>query len=464
MSKLCTLKEVIPGSVIEVPKDYRGHEGELAVILDLECTGNDIRASLLRKSGIQPLGKYPSNTEVIVVEDSITRREATRDFIAKKFTVPELALSSGCDPEIFAVHGDGTIFPAWEYMPDENTARAQAKEWKNQTWVYEQQGDSRFTLSGGKSDWELPDNNYPPLKVPAYWDGAQAEFAPFAKNCLETLHDGTRAGLKMVLDYARAKDPQAKLTLQNVVELPEAVLWNAEDKYIQFHCSESYNIYDDCALGGMNARKYKYRCAGGHIHIGYNRKFTAPGIEEIVRGLDGVLGVASVGLATGIDNPERRNTYGRAGEFRLPKHGLEYRVLSNFWLSHPAIAMLVFELTRTVVRFAESGLFNLCWIADEQETREVINNCDVKGARNIMLRNKAVMESLLASTFIPNGAYRTPDSCKKMQDTAIRAIMGGLGAILPDPTNIEANWNLNGQWIRHCHGKTCNWASLCETL
>jgi hypothetical protein len=465
MSKLCTLKELVPGSVIEIPEQYRGAQAELGVVLGLGYNKGtrDILPSFIRRGPMNELittalPALHENTEFNVVEDKTFSTDVLGAFVAHKLALPELGMSAGCDPEIFVEHEDGSIFPAWEFMPDEASARSTSKEWMTQLFPRFDVPDD--TIRG--YNWQNTIDHSCPRKVPAYWDGAQAEFAPWAKSCLETLHYGTRVGLKAVLDFAKTKDPKAKLTLSNVIELPKKVLQETDDKYIRFRCSQSYNIYDDLGEGIPDAREYKYRCAGGHIHIGYQRTFTAPAIEQIVRGLDGVLGVIGVSLAAGIDNPERRRTYGRAGEFRLPSHGIEYRVLSNFWLSHPAIAMLVFDLTRAIVRFAESGLFNLCWIAKEEETREVINNCDVQGARNILARNKNVVAGLIQNLW----SSQLLSKRATMQDHAMRTILNGIGVVIDNPYDIAANWVLNddAKWKIHCRGEKHNWRSLCESL
>lgn len=92
------------------------------------------------------------------------------------------------------------------------------------------------------------------------------------------------------------------------------------------------------------------RAAGGHLHISFDQ---AQGSDEnrikFVRALDLVLGVRSVQYDRDL---QRRRFYGRAGSFRPkntipqpdynnegyflpvdPYDGVEYRTLSNFWLS-----------------------------------------------------------------------------------------------------------------------------------
>jgi len=462
MHKLCSLKDLTPGSVIELPKDFASREAETAVILGLEYASDKKHIHTQYRKEDGTLTAFPSWDEdhkLKVVDDEVLTKSTIQAFVTQKLALPSLGMSCGCDPEVFVLKGNGEVFPAWEYMPSKEEARAKAKEWRTQTFDYKGHLNRDFSLENAGTSWEMPGSCTCPQAVPAYWDGAQAEFAPFAKSCLETLHYGTREGLKSVLAFARAKDPLAKLTLRNVVELPESTLKTADDKFVQFRCSRSYNVYNDPGDGVPNAREYKWRCAGGHIHVGFTRTFTAPGIEQIVRGLDAVLGTIGVSLAAGIDNPERRHTYGRAGEFRLPQHGLEYRVLSNFWLSHPAIAMLVFEISRAAVRLAQSGLYNLCWVAREDETREVINNCDVEGARNILRRNAAVLSGMLKRTF-----NSVPHLNDKMCALSLKTIMNGIGVAIKDPFDIEGNWKINNPeaWKYHCLGTGDSWKSLTE--
>jgi Phage phiEco32-like COOH.NH2 ligase-type 2 len=462
-AKLCSIKDLMPGSVIELPMEYSSKAGETAVILGLEYTSDkvNISSAMLKPAGngflTTQLAGMHEDTKLKLVNDLPLRKAAMNGFLTRKIKLPGLGMSSGCDPEIFVTRADGSVFPAWEFMPDEEEARLAAKQWLSKQWKYGKDDDGEDKLRSGGA-WAEVNTPTCPLRVPAYWDGAQAEFAPWAKSCLETLHYGTREGLKSVLAFARAKDASAKLTLQNVVELPDSVLKNAEGKFIQFRCSESLNIYNDPGDGIPNAREYKYRCAGGHIHIGFTRAFTAPGIEQIIRGLDGILGVAGVSLAAGIDNPERRHTYGRAGEFRLPAHGIEYRVLSNFWLSHPAISMLVFDLARAVVRLAESGLYNLCWVASDDEIREVINNCDVNGARKILSRNAAVISGLFSNMW----DYQTETHREKMKILAMKTLLNGMDAAIKDPLDVEKNWKIGDDdaWKWHCRGQNDSWRSL----
>lgn len=103
------------------------------------------------------------------------------------------------------------------------------------------------------------------------------------------------------------------------------------------------------------------RTAGGHIHIGYDN----PEFEvnmKIVQAMDLFLGVPSIILD--IDT-ERRKIYGKAGAFREKKYGVEYRVLSNFWIKTEESIIWAFEQAQRAVDFA----INNDWLDDETQLK-----------------------------------------------------------------------------------------------
>ena len=78
------------------------------------------------------------------------------------------------------------------------------------------------------------------------------------------------------------------------------------------------------------------RTASGHIHFGWTEGAEMDDLQHIlncrdlVKQLDWYLG----GWSTRIDtDPTRRRLYGRAGACRFKPYGVEYRVLSNFWIT-----------------------------------------------------------------------------------------------------------------------------------
>lgn len=144
-----------------------------------------------------------------------------------------------------------------------------------------------------------------------------------------------------------------------------------------------------------------------------------------------------------------------AGEFRLPPHGIEYRVLSNAWLCHPLVMNMVFDLARKVVAFAQLGLMSQ-WKGSEEETILTIQTCDVAKAREIMDRNKEIYLQLFASCYggKPENNTHTFDAFKN-----------GIESIILNPHNIIKNWKIDERtWASHGGGIGKNWSTAKEYI
>ena len=339
----------------------------------------------------------------------------------------------GSDPEFF-VTANGELLPAWEFLPDKKNP------------IIEKTPDTHYQRTYGEAK--------------AFWDGFQAEFSTFAASCIAWPVDSTHTGLSIVLEEARKRQPSAKLTIQNVFQIPITTLRKAAPEHVALGCDPSSNAYYMAGNIAPDGRGLRYRFAGGHIHlggVGLQAEDREKASREMVKTLDAILGVWSVGAAASIDNPIRREYYGLAGEFRMPQHGLEYRTLSNFWFSHPAITHLVFQFTRGIYNFHQAGLMKH-WLAHEQEVVETINSCDVKRARQILKLNEDVLTAIFAGSW-----YGQLDDSPVVKQ-AIRVGQHGIESVIKDPDDLEKNWLLNGGWKPHSDAPNCYWSRAAETL
>lgn len=316
----------------------------------------------------------------------------------------------GSDPEVFVTDKDDTVLPAFDFLG--------SKEKPNKT--------------GRGED--------------LYWDGFQAEFTTVARGCLAYHVDSIQRGLRGVLERAKAHSPGAKLSLRTVMPIPPALMDKASDEHTALGCMPSLNAYGLEGAKVAHGRMLPVRSAGGHIHFGLGKDLNPARVSRIVKALDAVLGVACVSLFEGFDHPERRQYYGLAGEYRLPPHGLEYRTLSNAWLSHPMITNLVFDLSRKAVMFGDNDFMYL-WKATEEETIRVIQTCDVAGAREIMERNKDLIKQMFRAVYGQN------------EEAAYQVFFKGMASVIKDPTNLEANWQMT-KWVDHNNGNASAWAAL----
>lgn len=340
----------------------------------------------------------------------------------------------GADPEMFVKSG-AKLLPAFEFLP--------AKE--KGIPVYHKVWDRGKLVIAN-----------------IYWDGFQAEWRhPYGDSCLVFLTMKQQAAMRALLKAARKHDDKARLTLESVVKVPQAILKSENDQYIALGCLPSLNAYDDSGIHVENPRELGYRFAGGHIHLGQQdgREVGETKMNTVVRNLDSVLGVWAVGAAASFDNPIRRRYYGKAGEYRAPKYphkthefingrmeevdaepkqGVEYRTLSNFHLSSPYVFNMVYEIARLVYQLSWSQAFSL-WASDEFETRTAINECDVKMARGILKRNQGMFKWLLKHKPIAS----------QLVNTIYKTGLNGIESVVKDPEDIEKNWELHipADWI-----------------
>lgn len=139
----------------------------------------------------------------------------------------------------------------------------------------------------------------------------------------------------------------------------------------EFGCTPDNNAwnngdYNDAPLAPMNG----LRSAGGHIHVGFipNEKLLkrlkvdrAAFNIEVVKLCDLYLGIPSVVMDK---DTERRKLYGKAGAFRHKPYGLEYRVLSPFWLERKEKIAWAYDQT---MRALERALDNAFLTSQEGE-------------------------------------------------------------------------------------------------
>lgn len=104
-------------------------------------------------------------------------------------------------------------------------------------------------------------------------------------------------------------------------------------------CDPDFNAY----TGDQNPEPQAHptmRAAGGHIHFGWTQDqdpFSGPHFQacrDLAIQMDYFLGLHSV---MNDQDKRRREMYGQPGAFRPKPYGMEYRVLSNYWLLDPAL-------------------------------------------------------------------------------------------------------------------------------
>lgn len=404
MSKI-EYTQVKRNDIIEVPELKLG-----GIVTILQNYGEQAYIQLLDITGQIKTGYIDKRHEVFlkVAEDIETQKYRDAYNVFKLNSNHRAATTVGSDPEMFVTDKNGIVIPSFKFL----------KSSKENDLTYDANkcfSDGHNSISGNQK---------------IFWDGFQAEFNVVGTTCLSWVTDSTRIGLKTLLDKARAYDKDAKLTIEPTLDIPYEMLRDSAPEHVEFGCTPSLNAYNMEGIK-LDGRDVPFRSAGGHIHLGmtFDKNLTA---VKYVKALDAILGVACVSLFGKYDDAKRRTMYGLAGEYRLPKHGLEYRTLSNVWLSHPLMMQFVFELARRVTGIVKDDLFDL-WQTTEEETISCINECNIPLACEILNRNQKIFKAILKSI-----AY-SDEKTTVMYNT----FMLGMESLLDNPEDIEANWRLN---------------------
>lgn len=112
------------------------------------------------------------------------------------------------------------------------------------------------------------------------------------------------------------------------------------------------------------------RTGSGNIHLG-----TKLNAFKVIRAMDLFVGCPSIRLDRDVT---RRKLYGKAGAMRFTPWGVEYRVLSNFWLASPDLMEWVYARTERAMEFVENNTDKLSnFLAKEGPSiQHCINHAD----------------------------------------------------------------------------------------
>lgn len=138
-------------------------------------------------------------------------------------------------------------------------------------------------------------------------------------------------------------------------------------------CTPDFSAYTGAANKKPNVNA-PFRTAAGHVHIGWTEYAQTDNPDymglccDFTKVLDLYLGVPSVLLDP---DTERRSLYGQAGAFRPKTYGLEYRVLSNFWLQSEQTMRYVYKQTEEAIRQFLGG-----FRVDSPDVQKAINTSD----------------------------------------------------------------------------------------
>ncbi|MFA5695835.1 MAG: hypothetical protein WC917_00015 [Bacilli bacterium] len=292
----------------------------------------------------------------------------TQNNIAKREPITEkvqtYTVTFGCDPEFF-FEKNGQIIGS-EKIIDINKGLIVQKDTNRTVNGSTTPGQSKFIV-----------------------DGVQAEINPKPDTCRARLGNEISQCFRTLYKKMQ-EDKDLKVNFLPTVKINKKELMSLDAKSRVFGCSPSKNI-DKKSQNIVSLRdpaKYKYRSAGGHIHIGSGDNYGNNAVttimkepERLVAIMDIIVGNTCVLIDRDPGNKERRKVYGRAGEYRTPKYGIEYRTLSNFWLRSYPLMSFVMNLSRLSVNILASSM------PGRDFERELLETVDIKKVRKAINTN-----------------------------------------------------------------------------
>lgn len=213
--------------------------------------------------------------------------------------MPEPAFNNftfGCDPELFVLDSNDKLVAPHTFLP--GTKR------------------DPYPVKGGavQVDGFAAEFNIDPA----------GDFATFNRNIgtvLEALTSMLPAG--------------CRLHAAPSIIVPEDVFFSAPPHIQELGCTPDFNAWTNTVNDPPTAENMFLRTTSGHLHLGWREggeidEAHIANCNDLVKQLDWYLG----GWANRIDKDTvRRELYGKAGACRYRPYGVEYRVLSNFWVS-----------------------------------------------------------------------------------------------------------------------------------
>jgi hypothetical protein len=195
-----------------------------------------------------------------------------------------------------------------------------------------------------------------------YYDNVMAECAVFPGKNRESVINNFRDCLQK---FAKLVKPY-KLVTQASQNYPASQLEHPDAKAIG--CDPEYCVYDLCVATPPEQEfiTNSLRTAGGHIHLGCKMlQEDEMACYFTIRMMDLFLGLPSIYVDRDKTSAARRKLYGKAGRFRKPEHGVEYRSLGNFWISSPKLVGLVYDVCDFTLDFVKCKKHLDFWTVDE---------------------------------------------------------------------------------------------------
>ena len=261
------------------------------------------------------------------------------------------------------------------------------------------------------------ENPYKKQKIKIHHDNVLAEFSiPVCENGKEFFINITN-GLYLLekLSHPYKMDFSAASSISDAIMKDKNATENG--------CNDETNAYTLTLNTEIESfiKNSKFRTCGGHIHIGFeeNDELLDPIIKPLfIYMLDLFLAIPSVIIERDITQVIRRQAFGKAGSYRSKNYGLEYRVLSSWWVTKPEYIAMIYNIVDFVYYEMQNKIWEKFWsVKIENENisyncfgynvdliKNTINNCELVEADKLFN---------FISNFMPNDLVEQIDKLKK---------------------------------------------------
>lgn len=243
-----------------------------------------------------------------------------------------------------------------------------------------------FALKGGElvsAHNMIPGTKKEPFKVKAgavQVDGMALEF-----NIDPARHQGEFVyNLQTVMKELRRMVPGVQLLAEPVAEFGKEMIDAQPAEAKELGCDPDFNAWRDGAVNKVPDVNAPFRTGSGHIHIGlWDPNGPLPvNAERVQKDFVKQLDVFLAAPFSFVDRDmRRRELYGKAGAYRPKPYGVEYRVLSNKWLSSPSLMRWVYSNTMAAVRAMRTGDAYFRW---HPEVEDMVNDGDLEGLARML--------------------------------------------------------------------------------
>jgi len=159
-----------------------------------------------------------------------------------------------------------------------------------------------------------------------------------------------------------------------------------DDKYLQdedahhFGCDPDINAWYLIQNSPPKAPK-GFRSGGAHIHVGTEKGWDTSFLLEyekkadFIKIMDYIIGISSTIIDFSQAAVDRRLLYGKSGAFRETYYGVEYRVLSNFWMKSPTSVSMIYHLVDDCLKlYLENKKLPKALSKRSEELMKIIDN------------------------------------------------------------------------------------------